>query len=203
MILAYISKSRAVSRSTVAARIEGKGIARTRVAQVRLLAPVSPLDNVCDAVLDGVLQAFMDQEVEPGEGTFIGEWRGGQSLDIAHEMAIATERMLDSRSVGGMAQADILKCNDCVDILHVARDMLRRRLQLGAAAGLVRLQLVPCMCVSDVVTQRLSWASAQEGASQARGVQRLQADGQSRRRWRRSRRRCMTWAFHATTPGAG
>ena len=68
---------------------------------------------------------------------------GTPTLDIAHGLQAVIEKGLDDRSQGGIAQQDIQKYYDSVDIFLVIRWLQGRGVPVALCAAVLRHQILP------------------------------------------------------------
>ena len=94
----------------------GKRSSMPKVSEIRFITPLSSLHQILDSLVANRLSSFLQRSFAHVSGLWIGGIKGTQCTDIASCVHLSVERMLDSKSCGGIAQFDIQKYYDSIDI---------------------------------------------------------------------------------------
>ena len=141
----YITSIFNLRRSTCLARAYGKESTSTRASDVRMIIPLSSALDVADALLQRKINDVIDEFFEPMREQSVRECARPytQLLEITHSTVFAVEKILDNKSVGTVAQMDVQKHFDSVDLLAVFRWLLAAGFTPEWAVVAIWIQLLP------------------------------------------------------------
>ena len=100
--------------------VSGKASARPEPNDTRAVLPQPALAQILDRILEARIMSFIAEHQELHPACFIGAGPGTQPLD---SVQLAVEKMCDLKSVGCVAQCDIARYYDNLDLLTVVRSM--------------------------------------------------------------------------------
>ena len=129
-------------RLRIQARIFGKESANPAPDQCRAILPLAIL-QVFDALLAGWMNNIIHHVVPCGSELWEGAIKGTQCLDTASTWHIAQEKVLDTSSVGAVAQCDIKRYYDSISVVMC----LEYLVYLGAPLGLILAIALCQLCV--------------------------------------------------------
>ena len=121
----------------------GKATSKPSPAEVGMVVPLTIPVAVLDCALATRVHAFIDTCVPPAPGVLIGARPKTQTLDISLGVRLAVERMMDSHSAGGVAQADIRSYYDALPLKEIVLDATARGLEESTAGAALALQYLP------------------------------------------------------------
>jgi len=141
----YICSFRQLRSSTCVARVYGKESTCTKATDVRMIIPLSSVLDLADALLQEKVNKVIDGFFEPMRNPFVHECARPrtQLLEITHTASFAAEKILDNKSTGTIAQMDIQKHFDSVDLLAVFAWLINAGLSPEWAIVAVWIQLLP------------------------------------------------------------
>ena len=105
--------------------------------------PMPALGQIFDSIIEKVVLDFLDQHPCRHTGVFIGGCPGTQPLDIASVVQVGIEKCLDVHSTGCVAQFDLARYYDSIDLLEVLRDMERQGFDPGWSRVIACCQFLP------------------------------------------------------------
>lgn len=99
----------------------GKGTARPRPQEVRCILSLPPLLQILDVVLSRTFHAWLSATLPLPLGTHSAGTPGTETLEVAHGLSLYIKQAFDSRSRGAVAQTDVDKYYDSIDVHRTAR----------------------------------------------------------------------------------
>eukprot|EP00928_Gymnodinium_smaydae_P021212 TRINITY_DN18258_c1_g1_i1.p1 TRINITY_DN18258_c1_g1~~TRINITY_DN18258_c1_g1_i1.p1 ORF type:complete len:557 (+),score=32.02 TRINITY_DN18258_c1_g1_i1:406-2076(+) len=130
---------------TIHARVYGKVSSYPASGDVRCILPLSSILTIVDALVPALLQQQLDILCQVPRGCYCGGIPGTQCMDIAFAGQLVTERTLDSKGEGGIAQADIKRFYDSIDVLRVGSCLLQNGVHPFIVFIIVAFQVCPAI----------------------------------------------------------
>ena len=132
--------------------VSGKSSGTPRADETRAILPQPAISQLCDCVLEQRIFTFISSQEVRHPAVFTGAVAGTQPLDAAATMQLAIEKMLDCKSEGAVAQCDVARYCDNLDLLAVAEDMIRHGLDCATARACLVMQYKPRVQLSLMFT---------------------------------------------------
>lgn len=138
-----------MSSLSVIGRPFGKTAGITQLFDVRLILPHSSLMGLLDCLLAARLNVFIDEILprKPNHHSFVGARPHTQVLDIAHICQTAVEKGIDSKSNCAIAQGDVEKYFDSLQLFKILRWLHRFSFPGHVLCGVFRLQVFTTLYV--------------------------------------------------------
>ena len=148
-ILALIENC--LNDSSYMRQIEIHGVFKSKVAgtpsteKLRSLLPQAAILSYMNLIVAVELEHVVNIVMPRHPGIYVGGGtRGTQTLDIGSTITLSLEKMIESKSHGGIAQADVYKYYDEIDLLVMINRLVTNcRVPEALVAAAIRLQVDP------------------------------------------------------------
>ena len=139
---AVVSDSENFKHFQISGFVSGKTSNRPGPSETRAVLPQAALGQLVDRLLEQRLLNFNEPFQCKHPVTLIGACKGSQPLDVAAACQIRVEKLLESGSKGAIAQADIARFYDNVDLLAVLSDLEAHGLDRATAKAVAGCQFL-------------------------------------------------------------
>ena len=132
--------------------VAGKTSSQPQPEDTRAVMPMPALGQVIDSLCEKAVLDFIDRHPCRHSGVFVGGCKGTQPLDIAASIQIGVEKCLDSKSAGCIAQFDLARYYDSIDLLEVLRSMEQQGFDPGWSRIIASAQFLPQVSLAAMRT---------------------------------------------------
>ena len=137
-----VASTSTMSRITVKACALGKTSCNSQLGELRVIAPLCAFLQIVDAWGAAIVHDIVDKVLPMQPGLFVAARPKTQMRDIGHSLSLLVEKALDDKSQFALAQADVEKHYDTVNVFLVASWLLRQGADASQVAACVRHQLL-------------------------------------------------------------
>ena len=146
-------------------------------AKTRVIMPLPVAAALADAILETVLETYVEQIFPAVDGFWEGARKGTQSLEITAGLQLVIEKGLDEESRSAIAAADIKAFYDSYSVLAIIRFLADKGFPGAWGAALLRLHCLPrmvlCVARTHEVTLQGRTIGAMTGSRSARAMGRV------------------------------